>query len=394
MRRSKQERKRDLRLKEERRYHQKQLKEAQRKLEASKYRIQDHRRDPSTGKKDAIYGMSLTGEKLEKALYPAGTTSEDKEEFVSCLPDVLTMPKGNVQIFNADNTDSSNFIDAMQHLYTKGRKIRRVGARDSTFCTEKRHGLAGLHDSKEAFLKAHINVGEEADALFEQMDNNVREFLSRRDWRRDDINNYLAHGGLMILIKMLHKQYLKLLEHVFRLQVKSGWDSGQARPTLKFHGEKLWKIQRDANTKYNMILRQYVFLRDAIANKFSDPALQDAIWEEVTRLRDIRLNNSTTSSNHQQQRSNSTSNNTNDNKSSSRKSGQCGKCKSRTLHAKIRPKIGEGKENCPFKDESDDIAKKARASLIALGVDEISMNLVKEHIEKAKGNSNSGGSSG
>ena len=89
---------------------------------------------------------------------------------------------------------AQTFIDAMQHLYTKGRKIRRVGARDSTFCTEKRHGLAGLHDSKEAFLKAHINVGEEAGALFEQMDNNVCEFLSQRDWQRNDINNYLTHG--------------------------------------------------------------------------------------------------------------------------------------------------------------------------------------------------------
>ena len=393
VRRSEREQKREARLKREKKYHQREIRNAQREIEESKHRIHTHRRDKSTGDKDRIFGMGITSSKVRKALYPAGTKHEDEEEFQALMPDVLAMPQGKVHVSDCPDSHSSRqLVDAFRVITGKGKRAERVTERDTTFNSEKRHVMSKYIDNEEDLDRAIVEINEDKHSVYERMDNNISEFLSRRNWRRDDIRNYLVNGGWPTLIRMVLELLLRLLQHVQTAKSSTGWERGEAKPTLKFHSEKLRRIRRDANTKANMILRFYTFLRDAADKKFTDPSIHNAMLADFASFASSQTSRSSNSGSRNSKTDTQKSTNS-EGKTTQKKAGKCGKCKSSTLHGKIRPRIGPRKECCPFKDETDEVAKKARASLIALQLDEISTALVKEHLAKAKNESNSGNNS-
>jgi hypothetical protein len=140
----------------------------------------------------------------------------------------------------------------------------------------------------------------------------------------------------------------------------------------------LGEIRYTSNSKRTLFLKVYTFLRDQHNSGFPDPTCYSSIYTLLPLAMDV-TSSAAAQGNHTTSTSSSSTNTS---------TGKCGHCDSATLHARIRPKIRNGKANCPFKNESKRVAKKARALILERadehGWDTISTDLIQEFVDEAK----------
>ena len=218
------------------------------------------------------------------------------------------------------------------------------------------------------------------------MANNLHLFLEPRGLSLEERKQYIIHGGLTALSNRTLDWYIELLRNILTLVDKHGWytepQQGPGQSKLKYYAKKLGEIRYTAFSKRTLFLKTYAFLRDQHSRGFPDPNCYSSIYTLLPLAMEVTSSGAGQSA-AQGNRSTSTSTT-----STSSGSGRCGHCESAILHAKIRPKIRNGKAHCPFKDESKRVAKKAHALILARaeehGWDTISTDLIQEFVDEAK----------
>ena len=165
-------------------------------------------------------------------------------------------------------------------------------------------------------------------------------------------------GGMPIITQKTFRLLLEFLGQVVRTIERYGWlpplqkRAGQAY--LEYVSDSLLDIRENSNEKKEVYLRSYAFLRDQKDKIWSDPKSTEPLWQLILpHLGMLRLPNSTTSDGAEQETQSELSQ-----PSSSSGKGSCGHCGSSTFHAKVRPPIGNGSANYPFKEETQKVAKK------------------------------------
>ena len=195
-------------------------------------------------------------------------------------------------------------------------------------------------------------------------------------------------GEIPTITRKTFRLLLEFLGQVIRSVERYGWlpppQKGAGQAYLEYVSDSLLDIRENSNEKKEMYLRSYAFLRDQKDKKWSDPKAAEPIWQLILQHSGMpRLPNSTTSDGADQE----TQSEPRQPPSSSGR-GSCGHCGSSTFHAKVRPSIGNGRANCPFKEETQKVAKKARALLNSHAAEHnwsvIDAEVIPEFIDRAK----------
>ena len=357
------------------------LRKLQDSVDRDKRRITRSGRDKSRDKSDAIFGTKINSDSLPSKIYPVGTKQRDKEEVASILPDVTAMGienKGNVMSELNNNNDMTDVIEQMSRR-RGGRHVERVVKRDTSFNRETRHGLADLLKSEDHFHDGLSAIQGDGDQIFEQMEINLAEYLVRRYWSTVAVETFCEGGGFVVLVRLTYEYYVALLTHISRLINQHGWRSGPAIPTLRFHSDKMLRIRRFANSKEQLHLQMYTYLRDAKFNHFTNPRIAHDIWAELDLAR--RMVAQCIPGQQQASPLLPTS------PAGTPLDPKCSRCASRTFHRRIRPFPGTGNECCPLNHLSKKIAKDARIRILKAadedGQDTFDATFMKPHIDAA-----------
>ena len=182
--------------------------------------------------------------------------------------------------------------------------------------------------------------------------------------------------------------YLEYLRHIRRDADKHGWYApprrGPAQANLHSVLESLSDICENSHDRKVLLLRSYTLFRDLKSNKWNDPKANAALWSFFHPTRGLPAPADVESSDDDSDEA------ADDAKvsSTSGKTTSCRHCGSSTLHQKVRPKIKRGRNHCPWKDETQKVARKARALLnshaAANEIDTFNTEIIKEFTEKAK----------
>ena len=219
------------------------------------------------------------------------------------------------------------------------------------------------------------------------MGDHIKEFLSKRNYPKDIIKKYTTHGGWVVIILKTFDDFVGLLNQVHYLRKNFSWNEGPALPTLKFHSDKLLKIRQYSTSKQNLLLRNYIYLRDAADTNYSDQRIQSSLWEQVLEAKEMAnfcnrpVNRDQRALLPAQPEAPSP-----DPKDKPKRSTKCPTCDSRGFHNRFVPPFGPGSANCPLKAHkaiAKDIRKRVCAAAQAEGKEKFDMAYVQPHIAAA-----------
>jgi hypothetical protein len=78
---------------------------------------------------------------------------------------------------------------------------------------------------------------------------------------------------------------MDLTNHIRQLLFEHpDWDKGPARSLFDHHSRRLAELRHHARTRRDLILRTYIYLRDAKHKGFYSNAMMETLWEKVTEL--------------------------------------------------------------------------------------------------------------
>ena len=290
--------------------------------------------------------MRVREQELKKALTPPGIKPAYAKESFDIATDIMSIP-GTYTSSVDDASDSAYMMDAMK-AFTSPNAPDRVVKRDTKFSSNKRHSLGKATGSEEAFNELYRTLGEEADACGEQFEANLTTFMCEHTLLKDrKISRLISDGPMAVILYKTLVNYKLLLDTVRQVLVSGlDWESGPAQSTLEHHAKELLKIRRHSNSRYEVITKNYVYLRDAAAVKFDAPEINRQLWTKRAVVGPICPPLVP--------------------QDSPENSGKasCGWCRSALLHSIFRPKIGNGGEACPLYCLSKETARALRLKVI------------------------------
>jgi hypothetical protein len=138
------------------------------------------------------------------------------------------------------------------------------------------------------------------------------------------------------------QNYFTLLGAIRQLAFDhDGWDSGPAKAMLDFHSGKLLQIRRHALSRKLLVLKTYIYLRDAAAKSFYHESMTESLWARISEL----------------------SAPGDDEDAPNFSSMRCAHCRSATIHKSLN--LEPYKRNCFFKDLTQTLARKAASEALA-----------------------------
>jgi sRNA-binding regulator protein Hfq len=122
-------------------------------------------------------------------------------------------------------------------------------------------------------------------SAFQQQDNLIEHFLYRRHYSSKYIQIYLQTSLLSKIRLNSCQNFFDLAGAVRQLSIHlPQWEAGPAKAMLENHASKLWDIHQYAIRRKQLILRVYIYLRDAQAKEFHDEPMVGAHWERLNDL--------------------------------------------------------------------------------------------------------------
>ena len=157
--------------------------------------------------------------------------------------------------------------------------------------------------------------------------------LSRMHWSPTVVTAWTTGGYLPKIVVESGRTYLHLLNHLISLHSKIGWTETQKE--VKFYAKELTRIREAQPCRIAALCRIYVFLRDGYDTRWRSPKLINERMLEMRGQVDQLLCKQTISD---------------------QAKDYCPKCRLRGAHQ-------PGKEHCPWKDMSNEQAKKCGMQL-------------------------------
>jgi hypothetical protein len=241
--------------------------------------------DSSVGKPDEINGVSINvSAAVRDLLCPKGLTQDMQNRMIEVVPDVLAAPGKLTSSTNGEITDPNvydQFAEALADFADV--QTQRIGGhrRDTQWKTAGRNYLAKI-DSAEAAIEAVTQLTALRTELFESLTAAFTEILITAGWNVEDAAVYCKSGGLVILVTRTLDDYCALLLFLVykTLQQPENWDR-VSKIYANHHAKKLAMIRLLARRREYMLLRNYVYLRNARAVNFQSLSIVTKLTEQA-----------------------------------------------------------------------------------------------------------------
>ncbi len=241
--------------------------------------------DKSTTEEEA-FGMDIGSDKLLASLGPKDMTRHMGKKLFDYPADLLTLPgvMSSSEDMKAEYHEDQviNQVSAILRTYPE----RKDQPHDTNWRASSHHAL-GKVSSYQGLMK-HIEGYQKTvtRALkFEQ--SRLKQWMRREGYQLKEIEDFQRQGGLPLLLRDLQQYYFALL---MKLQSEANkcapaWSGTYAQSLLKHHKTELGYIRSMAGSRGDLLLSNYVYLRNAYKSKFTSLELQDNVLRD--RLLDL-----------------------------------------------------------------------------------------------------------
>jgi hypothetical protein len=240
--------------------------------------------DSSVGKIDEINGVSINvSSAVRDLLCPKGLTQEMQNRMFEVVPDVLAAPGKLTSTSTGEVTDPNVFDQFAEALADFADvQTQRTGGhqRDTQWKTTGRNYLAKI-DSAETAIETVTQLTAMRTELFESLTAAFSEILITAGWTSEDASVYCKSGGLVILVTRTLDDYCALLLFIVykTLHNSENWDR-ISKVYVEHHSKKLAMIRMLARRREYMLLRNYVYLRNARAVNFQSLSIVAKLTEQ------------------------------------------------------------------------------------------------------------------
>ena len=252
--------------------------------DTAKYRLED----PSKGTKDKVFGMSINGTKLDKAIAPADLRTKEQSEFYNAAVDVTSLPGGwNPQkgrglqdelLFN----ESQKVASLAATILAASTRVRsNMEIRDTSYNSLTRHSMGRIRD-RESLFEFVGKLSRSREPAFQQQANLIQQFMYARHYSEAYATEYLQNGLLPRLVRLTFENFYELANAIRQLAFDHpNWETGPSKAMLEHHADKLWSIREMAITRKQLILQMYVYLQDSQAKGFYHESMSEALWKRL-----------------------------------------------------------------------------------------------------------------
>jgi hypothetical protein len=238
--------------------------------------------DRSVGKSKEIHGTSIQIEpEILKKLCPKGVTVAVRKELMEASVDVLTLPGKLNTAINAAAAEGSLIFDQFAEAVGDLNDVsaRRVGAatRDTQWKLASKNTLEKVKTIEDCNTAAD-ELSCEAETVLANMDASMKEILYAAGWAAQDTDSFCLIGLLPRIIRATMSLYQELYLVFQRLAVAhpNQWDE-VGLEYVTHHAKAFARIRKCAQTRSQMILQNYTYLRDAKTKNFTDMKLLGAL---------------------------------------------------------------------------------------------------------------------
>jgi hypothetical protein len=244
--------------------------------------------DTSTGDSQRIYGMSINGMTIDKAVAPDSMQRIDRGAMYTAAVDVTSLPGG----WNSNKGVSEEMFQESQKiaqltstiLASTSSKIKGMEVQDTSWNSTTRHSLGRVKNREELFEFVK-KLGKSKKAAFKQETNLIQQFMYHRRYGGTFIREYTRSSLLCLISARSFRNFYDLGNAIRQLAFDhANWESGPAKAMLSFHSEKLMEIRQFAVSRKQLILQVYTYLRDAQAKDFYHESMAGAIWERIANI--------------------------------------------------------------------------------------------------------------
>jgi hypothetical protein len=301
--------------------------------------------DPSVGSKKHIHGMTITGGELDKEMGPDDLRKKDMAELYGAAADIAAIP-GMLGTNRSLDEDARNTTEMAATLIATAVGHRQRGAiHDSMWQGSRRNALDQIRD-REGLFKFVKAVDKDKDAVFEKQDQALQTLLFHRHYSETSVDEYIRNGLLPRIVRDSFRCYSNLLSTIRQLAFDHGthWEGGPAKAMLEYHSSKLLQVRRHALTRRMLVLRTYVYLRDAESKAYYHESMTEDLWARMALLNDKLL--SMPISEHEGGEPSPKLKEKPDRQPSKEGNPKCSHCRSSTVHKKLS--LDPTKKVCPF----------------------------------------------
>ena len=302
-------------------------------------RIGEH--DKSVGNPKLIHGMAVNSDELLASLTPKHLSRKDGEKLFEVGVDVLSLP-GMYRVKMDDRVaEAERTVMATTGLIQAAIGRRTRDPIDTMWQSNQRPALARVKTPED--LEDLIQeIAEVQKSSFEQQSDQLYTFLSARNYSTEEIERYQERGGLTVITRATYWYYMALLSHIraryYGAPKGTDWKKTHGYGIWDYYNNKLLTLRGTSSSKRHFLLRVYVYLREANGKEFNEPGMAKYLWNRLTALQ----------SDSGEKGGGSGGGGTTD---------RCGHCRNKALHTLLKRE--HTKTNCPFKDLSQSLARKA-----------------------------------
>jgi len=292
--------------------------------------------DPSSGKSTEFFGRKVQSESaMRKEMEPDGLTATISKKLAATTLDATALP-GTSPTKSTDDSDLSLLTGALMEL-TAVRKndSDATGVREDFQWKQANRTSLRSVSTHEKLVRRLRDLQSVKNQSLQNVLMTQRAVLEETGWETIYVQAWTQLNLYYRISTDTLDSYIALHSVLVALSQEHGW--AYAQEALEFHVDKMSSLRSAAMSRLQALVAVYIYLRDAQANQFSSPRLQEkrnqafqSKLEELQVQADLR---------------------------SRAASALCPKCKGNGL---VHP---TGRENCIFRNEKDATARK-RAALI------------------------------
>jgi hypothetical protein len=239
--------------------------------------------DPSVGDSKMLFNTSTAIKSvLMKTLCPKGVTQAVRDQLIEASPDILQSPgKSSTVASGASSFDAAAIADSLANAFEQMSDVQAAKAGltippDTQFKNPNRTYLNdNTLKSGEDLESSREDLESQSTEILQTMEATMSQILFVNGWTKGDIDLYLASGLLPHVMRLSMAHYQSLWLHLCTLTLKHPFNVVAIH--IKHHADKLRTLRQFSQTRCRLLIRAYIFLRDAKHKNYRDQSISDKI---------------------------------------------------------------------------------------------------------------------
>ena len=225
--------------------------------------------DASVGDNTSVYGVPIVDQEIDKFLGPDDASTKEMEALFNAAPDVTSLAG---TFYDPKISQSDDPIDMATRLVTAFTNTtlssRAPRISEPTYKSPSKNVMARVTNEEE-FHEYAASIAKCEEPVFDSMDTVVTEFMLLVHFSMDAIRDYLYGYGLLPKISRDTFRFFRAL--ILRVQTLvhatdtrgTGWHESLAQQMFDHHAEKLYELRSYASSRKKLLLKTYIYLREA-----------------------------------------------------------------------------------------------------------------------------------